>query len=125
MRTKWIWPTWAGALGGVVAAVAISFLLRQGTGTLTTGLQRSATGDVRTGITILLLAGLLVGGSTVLPRLHPLLSGIPAVWFVVVYVPALISGGPVDWYPTWMVNHFLLTASADRSWSQVCSSWRR
>lgn len=112
MRTKWIWPAWAGGIGGVVAAVALSFLLRQGTGTLTRGLQLAETGTIRTAISLLLLGGLVAGAVTILPRLHPLLPGIPAAWFVVVYVPALFSGGPAGWHPTWMTNHFLMTASA-------------
>lgn len=110
MRAKWRWPAWAGAAGGVVAAVLLSVGLRVGTITLRRGLSLNDRGDISEGIALLLLTGVVFAAVVGLPRLHPLLPGIPAVWFGILYLPALFIPWPGGWMPEWMMSHFLATA---------------
>lgn len=111
MRTGRGWPLWAGMTAGVVAAAVISLLLRQGTVAGQEGVQRFDVAEFRTGFAVLLISGVVVGAVALLARKHPLLAGIPAAWFLILYGPAAFSGTAPSWFPAWMTEHFLVTAS--------------
>lgn len=111
-RHPWKLPLWGGAAIGILTAAALSWLLYEGTWRFTQGFDLLLRPEALSGGLILLLVGALLGGLVVVPRLHPLVPGIPAAWFAIVYIPSLFRWTTPDWYPRWMELLFLRTHSA-------------
>lgn len=112
MRSRWPWPAWVAAVAGLAATAAMSVTLRVGSGALLRGLSVTEQAEIGEGVALLILTGLVVATAVVAYRVHPLLPGIPALWFTIVYIPAMFMPWPADWLPEWISSHFLLTASA-------------
>jgi uncharacterized membrane protein len=103
-------PHAVGGLGGGAIALILSWLLQEGTGRFYRGL--SGTGklvDLHIGLLLLLVVGGIVGVVVASPRLHPLVSAIPAVWLVIAFGPAVVGGMIPNWYPHWVSGFVLRT----------------
>lgn len=101
-------PAWAGGLVGIVAGVLLTWLLREGMQTFRFGAQMAEIGAVTRGSWLLILASFVLAAVMWSARLHPLIIGIPAAWFLIRFAPALFGAFVVpDWYPEWLGNYIL------------------
>lgn len=106
-RDKWRLTLLMGATVGVILSVALSVLVREGTQFLRRGLDLFIQPDLVVGGPLLLLAGVVTGVLLVTPRLHPLVAGVPAIWFAIVFVPVLFDPTLPDDYPRWVLSFYL------------------
>lgn len=111
MRRQWRTSVWTGAAIGVAAAGVLTWLVRDGWQAL-----MSALGDgvALAGPGLLLLGvGAILTAIVVGAQFHPLISAVPAAWFLLLFGPSLALGvaGTPGWYPDWMRSYFLLAVS--------------
>lgn len=111
-RTRWILPWWGGVVGGVAVAAASSWLLVRATIPFRNGFDLLQVPQLRSGVLLLIAAGAVVGLAAFTPRLHPLVPGIPTVWFAMVFGPVMFRAGELpSWYPEWISRQFRLVQS--------------
>lgn len=116
MNSHWRISPWSGAAVGVVAAVALAWLLRESAQALRSAL-RSVDNAVGAGALmgafwLLLAFGVILVATVLVAKFQPLISAVPAAWFLVVFGPVLVGVlGTPDWYPDWVRSYFLETAS--------------
>lgn len=110
METPWRISPWIGATIGVVAAGALTWLAREGWQAFVSsgqqGFDFAGPGWLLLGLGVILLA--VVFGS----EFHPLISAVPAVWFLLLFGFTLLGMEVIpDWYPEWMTSYVLVTMS--------------
>lgn len=111
MRDKRL-PTWAGALAGVGAATVLTWLLREGSQSFRAAIDLAQVERLTGAGWLLTLAGVVLAAVLWSARIHPLIVGVPAVWFLVRFAPLLLGAGTVpSWYPEWITNHVLVDAN--------------
>lgn len=84
---RWRLPLWGGAVAGIAFAAVLSCALQYGSKRFVFGFDLLQRPEALSGVMSLLLVGGLVGGLIIAPRLHPLVSGIPALCFALVFGP--------------------------------------
>jgi hypothetical protein len=115
MNSRWRIPAWSGASIGVVAAALLAWFLREAQQVLRSALRSlgpaESEGLVTGAFWLLFAVGAVLVAIVVAARFHPLISAIPAVWFLIVFGPTLLGVlGTPDWYPDWVHSYFLQTA---------------
>lgn len=101
-------PAWAGGLVGVAGAALLTWLLREGMHTFRFGIELTEIGSVRAGSWLLVLGSGVLAAVMWAGRLHPLITGIPAAWFLIRFAPALFGAfGTPGWYPEWLGRYIL------------------
>jgi len=106
MRT-WRMSTWSGAAIGVAAAAVLTWLLREGVETFFASARLARDGGTFAGSGWLGFAlGAVVAAVVFGAQFHPLISAVPAAWFLILFGPSLfgVVGAP-DWYPDWMRSY--------------------
>lgn len=111
MNSSWRMSPWSGAGIGVVAAVVLAWLLDAVMGAWRAafafaGLSENP-GELVGVHWMLLAVGALLVAIVYAAKFHPLISAVPAVWFLIVFGPVLIGVvGTPDWYPQWIFLYF-------------------
>lgn len=104
----------SGALLGMASTFLISWLTVSGTRAFLT-----ATREVVDNASLafaglwLLVGGLVLGLIGFGGRYHPLIPGLPAIWFAIVFGPSVIGlGAPPSWFPDFVLDFFLRAGSS-------------
>lgn len=110
MRSRWRTSYWSGAAIGVVAAVVLTWLVREGWQAFVSAGQEGLA-FAKPGW-LLVLVGTVLTATVVGAQFHPLIPAVPAVWFLLLFGPGLIGDfRPTDWYPEWMQTYILVAMS--------------
>lgn len=108
MRSHWRTSPWSGAAIGVVVAAVLTWLVREGVQALRFATTRVDEGALASAFWLLLAVGVILAVVVFAAQLHPLIAGVPAAWFLVVFGPVLLGVlGTPNWYPEWMRSYFL------------------
>ncbi len=100
-------PAWIGALTGVVAAAALTWVLNEGSRALALAV-RVQQGSLASAGWLLVAAGILLVAVLWGASLHPLVTGVPAAWFLLRFGPSLVGIYVFPtWYPTWLQTSVL------------------
>ncbi|MFP3880946.1 MAG: hypothetical protein ACLFRT_02700 [Actinomycetota bacterium] len=110
-------PPRLGVVSGAVLGTASIFLLSWLTlvGTRAFNNATSSPDNVSLAFAglLLLVGGLVLGLVGFAGRFHPLIPGLPAIWFGIVFGPSLAGlGGPPSWFPEFITSFFLRTGSS-------------
>lgn len=101
-------PSWSGALIGVAAAAALTWLLRQGTQEFLSAVRTADSRGLMASGWLLILGSFILAAVLWSPRFHPLITGVPAAWFLIRFGPTLLgTAGTPDWYPEWIGRYIL------------------
>lgn len=102
----------AGLVLGVVSAIALSWLSVEGWMTfLEAGREPGSSAFVFPGW-LLVVGGVVLGAVGFAGRYHPLIPGVPAIWFAIVLSPSLIGLGiSPSWFPDLLSSFVLRSAS--------------
>lgn len=102
----------SGAILGVASSFLLSWLTLVGTRSFLTATRQIDNPSLAFAGLWLLLAGLVLGSIGFAGRYHPLIPGLPTIWFVIVLGPSLVGlGGPPSWFPEFITSFFLRTGS--------------
>lgn len=104
VKSEWPISVWAGGALGIVAAPLLSWLLvRGGTQWYVWAGRPSAPPGVSWASWALFGVGVVVAAVVWGARRHPLVTGIPAGWLLLRFMPALLgTPGAREWYPEWV-----------------------
>lgn len=102
----------SGLVLGVLAAAVLSWLSLEGwTAFFQAGREPDDAAFVLPGL-ILVIGGVVLGAVGFAGRYHPLIPGIPAIWFAIVVGPGLVGLGlSPSWLPDFMSSFVLRAAS--------------
>lgn len=110
--SHWRLSAWAGGIAGIAAAAALTWLFRWGTQTFISAVRSPDNAELAEAGWLLLLGGVVLMAVLLSAHLHPLITGIPALWFLVRFGPLLLGvGGVPEWYPQWIGRHVLIDAN--------------
>ena len=115
MTRRWRISPWIGAAIGVVSAAVLAWLLREGQQALRSALRSPSAAESEGALSgafwLLLAFGVILVVVVLAAQVQPLISAVPAVWFLVVFGPVLLGVlGTPDWYPEAVRSYFLETA---------------
>lgn len=103
----------SGAVLGLASTLSLSWLTLTGTQAFFDATNRSPdNASLAFAGLWLLLGGVVLGVIGFAGRYHPLIPGLPAIWFAIVLVPSIIGlGAPPAWYPDFVLDFFLRAGS--------------
>jgi len=108
----WRLPIWAGGLLGVAAAAVLTWLLREGYQSFRAAIDLADFESLTGAGWLFVLGGVVLAAVLWSARIHPLIAGVPAAWFLVRFAPLLLGVETVSgWYPEWLSNHVLVDAN--------------
>lgn len=112
MSTSWRTSSWIGAAIGVVAAFVLTWLVREGWQVLLSAVQEGVATIAGPGW-LLVALGVVLVAVVVGADFHPLISAVPAAWFLLLFGPSLagMQMGTPRWYPDWMTSYLLQAIS--------------
>lgn len=112
MSTSWRTSSWIGAAIGVVAAVVLTWLVREGWRALLSAVQEGVATIAGPGW-LLLAVGVILVAVVVGAEFHPLIAAVPAAWFLLLFGSFLagMAMGTPGWYPDWMTSYALQAIS--------------
>lgn len=102
----------SGAMLGIASSFLLSWLTLVGTRSLNDATRSPNNASLAFAGLLLVVGGLVVGMIGFAGRYHPLIPGLPAVWFAIVLVPSIIGlGAPPSWFPDIVLDFFLRAGS--------------
>lgn len=102
----------SGAVLGMASAFLISWMTLSGTRAFLNATRSPDNTSLAFAGLWLLVGGLVLGLIGFGGRFHPLIPGLPAIWFVIVLGPSLVGlGGPPSWFPGFITSFFLRAGS--------------
>lgn len=102
----------SGAILGIASSFLLSWLTFVGTRSFLTATRSPDNASVAFAGLLLVLGGLVLGLIGFAGRYHPLIPGLPAIWFAIVFGPSLVGlGGPPSWFPEFITSFFLRSGS--------------
>lgn len=112
MSPSWRTSSWIGAAIGVVAAVVLTWLVREGWQVLLSAVQEGVATIAGPGW-LLVALGVVLVVIVVGADFHPLIAAVPAAWFLLLFGPSLagMQMGTPRWYPDWMISYALQAIS--------------
>lgn len=112
MSISWRTSSWIGAAIGVVAAVVLTWLVREGWQVLLSAVQEGVATIAGPGW-LLVALGVVLVAVVVGADFHPLIAAVPAAWFLLLFGPTLagMEMGTPGWYPDWMTSYSLQAIS--------------
>lgn len=112
MSPSWRTSSWIGAAIGVVAAVVLTWLVREGWQVLLSAVQEGVATIAGPGW-LLVALGVVLVLIVVGADCHPLIAAVPAAWFLLLFGPSLtgMQMGTPRWYPDWMTSYALQAIS--------------
>jgi len=104
----------SGAILGIASSFLLSWLTLSGNQAFFDATNRSpGNASLAFAGLWLLLGGLVLGLIGFAGRFHPLIPGLPALWFAIVFGPSLVGlGGPPSWFPEFITSFFLRAGSS-------------
>lgn len=111
MRSTWRISPWIGAAIGVVVAAVLTWLVREGWQALLSRVQEGGLAVAGPGW-LLLALGVILVAVVVGSEFHPLISAVPAAWFLLLFGFSLVGMTTLpDWYPDWIASTVMLAIS--------------
>lgn len=102
----------SGLALGLIAAVVVSWMSTEGWMAFLDATRLGSDAGVAYAGWLLTFGGVVLGLVGFAGRYHPLIPGVPAVWFAIVLVPSLIGfGAGARWLPAFVLNALLGAAS--------------
>lgn len=102
----------SGAVLGLASAFLISWLTVSGTRSWLTATRDGGNVALALAGVSLLVGGLVLGLIGLSGRFHPLIPGLPAIWFAIVLLPSVVGlGMPPSWFPDFVADFFLRVSS--------------
>lgn len=107
MNGRWRTSPWGGAAIGVVAAAVLAWLLARSQQALRFVNFVESPETLVSALWLFLAVGAFLVAIVYAAQFHPLISAVPAAWFLVVFGPVLFGVlGTPDWYPRWVRSYF-------------------
>lgn len=102
----------SGAILGVASTFLLSWLTLVGTRSFLIATRETDNASLAFAGLWLVVGGLGLGMIGFAGRYHPLIPGLPAVWFAIVLVPSIVGlGAPPSWFPEFVLDYFLRASS--------------
>lgn len=102
----------SGAVLGMIAVFVISWMTLSGTRAFHDATRSPDNTSLAFAGLWLLVGGIVLGLVGFGGRFHPLIPGLPAIWFVILLGPSLVGlGGPPSWFPEVITSFFLRAGS--------------
>lgn len=102
----------SGLVLGLLSAVVVSWMSTEGWVAFLDATRRGGDAGVAYAGWLLTFGGVVLGLVGFAGRYHPLIPGVPTVWFAIVLIPSLIGlGAGTRWLPDFVLNALLAPAS--------------
>lgn len=109
MKSRWRLSAWSGAAIGVATAAGLSWFWREGQQALLSSIfALEGEGSRMAAFWLLFALGAVLVAVVVAAQFHPLISAIPAAWFLIGFGPVLFGSlSTPAWYPEWLSTYSL------------------